>query len=266
MITIKEYVRAESLEQAYELNQKKNNRIIGGMLWLKMGKGAVNTAIDLSDLGLDKIEENENSFVIGAMTSLRALETCEALNSYTCGAVKRAFENIVGVQFRNLATIGGSLWGRFGFSDVLTLLMSLDCCVELYKGGVVPIEQFAQMKHDNDIIVHIIINKTKGRFIYSDLRIQSTDFPVLNCAVSYFNGMWRCSVGARPQSAVLINDEEHLLSENPTSTEAERFAEMISETVHFGSNMRGSAEYRKKIAKVLITRAFKEQETLENGN
>ena len=38
MITIQNYVRAESLEQAYELNQKKSARILGGMLWLKMAK------------------------------------------------------------------------------------------------------------------------------------------------------------------------------------------------------------------------------------
>ena len=35
MLKIKQYVKAESLEQAYELNQKKTNRIVGGMLWLK---------------------------------------------------------------------------------------------------------------------------------------------------------------------------------------------------------------------------------------
>ena len=36
MLTIKNYVRASSLEEAYELNQKRNNRIVGGMLWMKM--------------------------------------------------------------------------------------------------------------------------------------------------------------------------------------------------------------------------------------
>ena len=39
MLKIKQYVKAESLEQAYELNQKKTNRIVGGMLWLKMSTG-----------------------------------------------------------------------------------------------------------------------------------------------------------------------------------------------------------------------------------
>jgi len=258
MITIKEYVRAESLEQAYELNQKKKNRIIGGMLWLKMGKGSVDTAIDICGLGLDTIEENDDQFIIGAMTSLRTLEMHEGLNTYTNNAAKRAFENIVGVQFRNLATVGGSLWGRFGFSDVLTFLMSLDCQVELYKGGLIPLEQFAAMKYDRDIIVRIIIRKKAGCFGYSDMRIQSTDFPVVNCSVSYFDGMWRCAVGARPGRAVLIPDEDGILSENPSVKQAEAFAEKAAEMVKFGSNLRGSADYRKHLAKVLITRLLSE--------
>ena len=53
MLKIKQYVKAESLEQAYELNQKKTNRIVGGMLWLKMSTAQIQTAIDLSGLGLD---------------------------------------------------------------------------------------------------------------------------------------------------------------------------------------------------------------------
>lgn len=57
MLKIKEYVKAESLEQAYELNQKRTNCILGGMLWLKMSNRNVQKAIDLSGLGLNQIEE-----------------------------------------------------------------------------------------------------------------------------------------------------------------------------------------------------------------
>ena len=130
MIKIKEYVMAESLEQAYELNQKKRNCVIGGMLWLKMGSRMVPTAIDLSNLGLNTIEENEEEFSIGCMTTLRQLEQHEGLNNYTNGAVSESVRSIVGVQFRNLATVGGSIFGRFGFSDVLT-------CFLAYLGGTV---------------------------------------------------------------------------------------------------------------------------------
>ena len=57
MFTIDNYVKAETLEQAYSLNQKKTATILGGCGWLKMGNRSIKTAIDLSGLGLDKIEE-----------------------------------------------------------------------------------------------------------------------------------------------------------------------------------------------------------------
>ena len=55
MMTIREYKRAESLEEAWQLNQKRPNRVLGGMIWLKMENINVGTAIDLSGLGLDTI-------------------------------------------------------------------------------------------------------------------------------------------------------------------------------------------------------------------
>ena len=59
MLTIDQYGRAESLEQAYELCQKRNHVVLGGMLWLKMQDRKVGTAIDLCGLGLDRITETE---------------------------------------------------------------------------------------------------------------------------------------------------------------------------------------------------------------
>ena len=145
MLEIRRYRQAESLQEAWELNQKKENRVIGGMLWLKMSRGRCGTAIDLSGLGLDRIEEDDEAFRIGCMATLRQLEMHPALNAYSCGAVRDAVKSIVGVQFRNLATVGGSVWGRFGFSDVLTVFTALGASVELYKRGILPIEEFAAL-------------------------------------------------------------------------------------------------------------------------
>ena len=39
MIKIKDYVRVGSLEEAYELNQKRSACILGGMLWTKICPG-----------------------------------------------------------------------------------------------------------------------------------------------------------------------------------------------------------------------------------
>ncbi len=161
MFTIKNYVVAESLEQAYELNQKKNNVILGGTAWLKMGNRNIQTAIDLSNLGLDTIEEDDESFKIGCMCTLRQLEVDKNLNSYFDGAIEKSLIHIVGVQFRNCATIGGSVYSRFGFSDVLTCLLALDTYVELYKGGIIPLEVYKDMDYDTDVLVRIIIKKIK---------------------------------------------------------------------------------------------------------
>ena len=61
---------AGSLEEAFELNREKRNVVMGGNLWLKMGSKNYSCAIDLSGLGLDKIEETDEGFEIGCMTSL----------------------------------------------------------------------------------------------------------------------------------------------------------------------------------------------------
>ena len=208
MITIQKYIRAQSLEEAWQLNQNKRNRILGGMLWLRLGKGTVNTASDLCDLGLNKIEETDEEFSIGAMATLRDLEQHTGLNAYTNGAIANSVKDIVGVQFRNMATVGGSIWGRFGFSDVLTVFLALDSYVELYKGGIVPLEQFAKMKKDKDILVRLIVKKTPCQVVYSSMRNQRTDFPVIACAVACMNGEYRASIGARPARAILIRSEK----------------------------------------------------------
>ena len=252
MITIQKYVRVQSLEEAWQLNQRGRNRVVGGMLWLRLSRGGVGTAIDLSGLGLDKIEETETEFSIGAMATLRQLEQHEGLNAYTGGAVKNALKDIVGVQFRNMATIGGSIWGRFGFSDVLTVFLAMDCCVELYKGGIVPLEQFANMKKDNDILVRLIVKKTPGKVVYTAMRNQRTDFPVLTCALSNIGGETKAVIGARPAKAMVIRDENGLMPDGKA------FAAYVAQNAPTDSNIRGSAAYRTHLVRVLVERAAKE--------
>ena len=247
MITIEKYVRAQSLEEAWQLNQNKRNRILGGMLWLRLGRGSVNTAIDLGDLGLNTIEETDEQFSIGAMATLRDLETHVGLNAYTDHAIATAVRDIVGVQFRNMATVGGSIWGRFGFSDVLTVFLAMDCYVELYKGGIIPLEQFAKMKKDNDILVRLIVKKTPCEITYTSMRNQSTDFPVLACAVSRIGSEYRAAIGARPARATLIRGEK-----------AEGFASFVAENAPTEGNLRGSAAYRTHLIKVLVERSMNE--------
>ena len=257
MLTIKQYVRPQTLDEAYALCQKRSNEILGGMLWLKMQSRTINVAIDLCDLGLDQIVEEEDCYRIGAMVSLRSLETHAGLHQLTQGAMQDALKHIVGVQFRNCATIGGSLYGRFGFSDVLTLFQVLDAKVVLHHAGEMTIPELVALPRGNrDILTYVIVPKKPMRVAYLSQRNSATDFPVLACAVSCIDGQWQCAVGARPEKAVRILDTENLLADGITQESAARFGSFAADSIGFASNVRASAAYRKKICGVLVRRAL----------
>lgn len=257
MLTFNKYVRPQTIQEAYDLAQNPRNVIIGGMLWLKMQDRMVNTAIDLCDLNLDKIEESDDQFIIGSMVTLRQLELHEGLNRYTNQAMCQSVRHIVGVQFRNLATVGGSLFGRFGFSDVLTMFMALDAQVELAGAGIIPIGKFAEMPFTKDVLVRIYIKKVPLQTAYVSQRNTATDFPVLTCALSHLHDQYICVIGARPLKAMAFYDEDGILNGEIDDEKISAFASHIAKKIIVGSNMRGSREYRRRITPVLIKRAFK---------
>ena len=257
---IKEYVKAESLEQAYELNQKRTNCILGGMLWLKMVTRNVQKAIDLSGLGLDQIEENDEEFSIGAMVTLRQIELHEGLNTWSQGAVKESVTHIVGVQFRNLATVGGSIFGKFGFSDVLSCFLAFDSYVELHHEGIIPLDQFAANKCPNDILVRLIIKKHPQESVYLSHRNTKTDFPVLTCAVSLGEKEAYAVVGARPSRACRVRLSDQWMEQIKDDEGRKKLADEVTGQMNFGSNMRGSAAYREQLSKVLLRRGFEQLE------
>lgn len=265
MFLIKEYKKVESLEEAWELNQKKTNRILGGMLWMKMGKASFGTAIDLSGLGLDRIEETKSEFRIGCMTTLRDLEQHPGLHQATNGAMKEALSHIVGVQFRNVATVGGSIFGRYGFSDVLTMFLAMDSYVELYEAGVMPLTEFIDRKVDKDVLVRVIVKKEEADFFYQSVRNQAkTDFPVLTCAAAKTkDGTYRFAIGARPMRAMLLLDEKKIL--DTQEDRAEKFAAYAKEVIPTGTNGRGSAQYRSHLVEVLVKRAVKALDMQNRG-
>lgn len=253
MIQAKNYVKAESLQEAYEVNQKKGTQIVAGMLWLKMGNRTKQTILDLSGLELDYVTENEEEFSIGCMTSLRTLETHERLNEEFSGIFRECTRHIVGVQFRNTATVGGSVFGRFGFSDILTCLLALDTYVEFYHEGLVPLSVFAartQQLSERDILVRIVIKKDGRRAVYQSQRLIQTDFPQIACCVAKKENTWYVSVGARPERA-----ECRQLPDDGNCGIAET-AKAAAESFSYRSNVRAGAEYRKALAEIYIRRAM----------
>ncbi len=253
MFTAGQYIRAKSLEEAYSLH-KKGTCILGGMQWLKMGQGFYSKVIDLSDLHLSGITDEGDSYLVGAMTPLREMEESRELSSLTSGAMKEALRHIVGVQFRNLATLGGTVSGKYGFSDVLTMLLVLDSTVILYPHEELPLANYLEEPLGNRIVTGVRIRKENLSCRYASMRNTETDLPTLTCAMAKGDGGIRLAIGARPQIAKILTFPEGVSSDEMTGT--------ALSSLSFSSNLRGSEDYRRHLAKVLIRRCW---ESMEGG-
>ena len=185
-------------------------------------------AIDLSACGLDQIEESDDAFVIGAMTPLSALESHADFARATNGVFTAAVRDIVGPQFRNLATVGGSLYGRFGFSDVLCALLALECEAKFTGAGCMSLADLCEEGYPRDVLERVVVHRRPYQASYKCLRRQATDFPVVNVAAAYWGDEWHVAVGARPCRARLLTGSQlGLESKRPSREELARALEAV---------------------------------------
>jgi len=263
MITFGDYVRPKSIEEAYEIFKlKKNATLIGGGCYIRMGNRRIGLAIDLCDAGLNYINEDEDIIEIGAMTTLRQLETSEILYENFGPIIADSVKHIIGVQLRNIATIGATVFSKYGFSDPITALLALDADVVFHNSGRISLEEYLKEEGKRrDILEKIILHKKFDKGAFQSMRNSQVDYAILNAAVSKKDGKYRIAVGARPRTATLAYKAMDYINDTEINEEtAMRAGEIASEELVFGSNTRGSAEYRKELCKVLVKRAIMEVE------
>ncbi len=249
MLRIMNYACPDTIEEAYELLKKnKKNAIIGGMIWLKMEDIQIPTGIVLDKLHLDQIEEDENEFKIGAMVTLRQLEIHPSFNEVTCHVFRDAVKDIVGVQMRNLATIGGSVYSRFGFSDVICALLCLECDIETCAHGRIPLEEFIQLGYEKDIVQYVYVKKRKYNSAFYCVRQSATDISTLNASLTKYEDHYRFCIGARPAIAKVFNCA---FNEKPVD-------------VLVAGNMRASKEYRQKLVEGITEKLIRKVEEYDS--
>ncbi|WP_097026334.1 FAD binding domain-containing protein [Clostridium peptidivorans] len=255
---IKEYLKPVSLQGAYNLVKNEQAIVIGGGAFIRLGDREIEKALDLSNLNLSFIEDKGDEIEIGAMTTLREIECSKILKTEFDGMLSKAVSEIAGVQIRNMATIGGSVFGRYGFSDVITPLMALDTYVEFYNLGRVPLEDFLESKSKlQDILVKIIIKKDGRRGKFLSVRNTTTDFSILNVAISKKANEFKIAVGARPLGAKLSKEAMEFISKvELTEENAKKAGELAAENLSFGEDLRASEIYRRELCKVLVKRGI----------
>lgn len=262
MATFGNYVKPKSIEEAYEVvSTKKPARVMGGGLYMRMGSRRIGLLVDLAEAGLDYINETDDSVEIGAMVTFRQMEQSEVLNRCFDELIKDAVHDVVGVQFRNLVTIGGTVYTRHGFSDLIPALLTLDAKVVFHNSGEISLEDYLKEEgcRKQDIVEKIIIPKKEVKTAYQSMRISTGDYAILVVSVSKSDKGVNIAVGARPQRAIFAQEAMDFLgTDDLTEENVIEASKKAAEELTFGTNTRGSKEYRKAICQVLVKRALEE--------
>jgi CO/xanthine dehydrogenase FAD-binding subunit len=163
----------------------------------------------------------------------------------------------LGTQFRRCATVGASVYSKYGFSDILPGLLVLDSEVELIKNGRMPLREFLEKPIARDVLTCVYIRKDERRASYQCLRNASADFPILNAAVSKHGSQWTVAVGARPARAQIASEASKKLS-GMADVDLDAVAAATEQELSFSTNNKASEEYRRAMCRVLVKRAIGE--------
>ncbi len=128
---LQHFHRPQTIEEAVALKKEWGNK----SLYLAGGTHVGSStfpevpehAISLEGLGLDKIEEDDTHWSIGAMMTLQSLID----SSLTPTPLKKAAKNVTNRNIRNIATIGGALGSNREAGDLLPCLLALQADVEI---------------------------------------------------------------------------------------------------------------------------------------
>ena len=252
----KNYYKAPSVEEAYKMLQANpKNAIIAGGLWMKKTGLSYDTLIDLSECGLDKITEDKENIYVGAMVTLREFETSPVINKLFSGATAFAVREIMGPAFRNMATIGGSIFGRFPFSDVIAGLLPLDVKVRLYPEQEMTLEELVNFKGKiNGIIKEIVIKKEEGKGYFKKVKTTALDFPMLSISIIKRNGKNYIAIGSRPATAALA----YKAMEEADKGDFVKAGEVAANELMYLDSSNISKEYRQDLVKVYVRRGLEE--------
>lgn len=259
MLAFVKVLQPKTLEEAYQLFIKhKTAPLLAGGCWLRLGKRRWPLVIDMSQLGLDyiRLDEKEREICIGAMATQGDVERDTSLQSVAHGLLPKAVHEILGVQFRNMATIGGSVASRFGFSDIIPLLLALRADVVLYHGGRMSLESYMTWK-ERDILVEVRISCDPPAVAIDTLRNSRGDFPYLTGAIRYDTEGYALYIGARPGAPGKAVEASNLLNAIGPQM-ACKAGELAANELTYQSNSHASSAYRQAMVVGMVRRLVSE--------
>ncbi|MEG0370906.1 MAG: FAD binding domain-containing protein [Clostridium sp.] len=246
------YIIPMSMVEAIDL-VKLGGKVLGGGAFSVMSKAKVDTIVDISNLNLSYINEVEDGVEIGSMTTLRDIQLSSILNDRYDGVFNKCISEILGIQLRNIATIGGSICGKYGFSDIITVLLPLNPVLKFYNYGEISLNDYLDKSVKGDILEKIILTG-KCRSSFKSIKKAKGDFAILNCSIGRKDNTLNIAIGARPGVSKMFSINIDGINNEDIINNCIRESYIIE----LGTNREATKEYRECLRKVLINRCVVE--------
>ncbi len=273
------YVRAESLEHAIKLlaeHGEGSKLLAGGASLIPLMKLRLASPAILVDIGglrdeLAGITRTDGRFRIGALVRHVEVEDATDLGS-AVPLLHDVAAQIGDPQVRNMGTLGGSIAECDPAGDWGPGLLALDAVVECLGptgSRSVPaadffVDAYTTTLRPDEVITGVVIDAPPARSGSAHLKLErrAGDFAVASCSIRLtLDELDRCTtigiglggIAMTPIKAVAA--EELLRGQELSDALVDEAGRVAIELIESFSDIRGSAEYRRHVAGVLLRRA-----------
>ena len=278
-MNIPKYFAPETIEEACSLlsEHKDNARVIAGGtdLLLKMRQRDLLPEYIVNIKNIPELNyithDKEKGLSIGALATFHSIEASPLIRE-KFGILAQSAKQMGTMQIRNQATIGGNVCNAASSADLIPALMVLGARVNILSAGdvrTVPIEEFFIGPGQTVLKPHEIavgfrvpnpLPRSGGVYIKHTIR-KALDLAIIGVAVlvaldgDVFSEV-KIALGTVAPTPIRARGAEDILKGQIIDEKLiEKAAQTASDESSPRDSMRSSAEYRRKMLKVLVGRA-----------
>jgi carbon-monoxide dehydrogenase medium subunit len=275
-----EYLSPKTVDEALSLLSQHDGKarpIAGGtdlLLRMKRREVAPSYVVGLRNIaGLDHVAYDDvQGLRFGPLVTIHAMETSPLIRE-KYPILSHAASTIGSAQIRNLGTVVGNLCNALPSADMIPSLIVLRATVTIASREgkrIVAVEDFLTgpgktvLSHD-ELVVEVqapVLPPHAGAAYIKHATREAMDLAIISVAALITLDEGRCSevkicLGTAGPTQIRATQAEGILRGKPWSAElVTEASEMASGEAQPRSSIRGSAEYRKEMVRILTSRAL----------
>jgi CO/xanthine dehydrogenase FAD-binding subunit len=275
LLNLREYHRPDNLEEAVTLLRRRTPITVplgGGTYLVASGRRDVEAVVDLRDVALSYVRAADATLHIGATTPLQQIIDSPEMRSFSSGVLADTARAGASRNIRVARTIGGLIASAGGEDPLLAALLALDAKLTLLapKARQIPLVSFLAYRErllaDGALITALRLPLLVGPLggAYAAVGRTPYDRPIV-CAVARLElaqgiaANVRLALGGVAPLPVRANELEQTLERKPLlMARIEAAVESMAAGLEPLGDFRGSAGYRRAMARVLARRALSE--------